>query len=146
MSINQRKYVPNLSKLQATCDVNYGKLLGLLPACDDDSLQYRFNNGKDLTYDIHIVEVSPYTTTLDICQQHRGLPDYVQPTMQVRLYHDVRMAEVLKSQHVGAFRASYAYPNKRMHQPNEKEMVNTFLYEWLQFCHKHIGSREMFNQ
>ncbi|MFT4748002.1 MAG: hypothetical protein ACI8XG_002086, partial [Congregibacter sp.] len=26
------------------------------------------------------------------------------------------------------------YPNTKMYQKNEKEMVNLFLAEWLQFC------------
>lgn len=135
------KYVPNLSRLQATCDVNYARLIKLIPECDDDSLKYRFDNGKDVSYGVKIIECCPYTTTIEVEQIHVGLPDYIQPRMQVRLYHDVKMAEVMKSQHVSAAQGSYAYPNPQMHQRNEKEMVNLFLTEWLAFCQQHIASR-----
>ncbi len=133
--------MPNLSRLQATCDVNYAKLIKLIPECDDDSLNYRFDNGKDVFYDVRIMECCPYTTTIEVKQRNVGLPEYIQPRMQVRLYHDVRMAEVMKSQHVSAIKGSYVYPNPKMHQRNEKEMVNLFLTEWLAFCQQYIDSR-----
>ena len=53
------------------------------------------------------------------------------------MYHDARMAEVVAVQNIARFEASYTYPNKHMHQKNEKEMVNQFLGEWLSFCLSH---------
>jgi uncharacterized protein YqiB (DUF1249 family) len=47
------------------------------------------------------------------------------------------MAEVISSQNVSAIKPSYGYPNQKMHQKNEKEMVNSFLAEWLVFCLTH---------
>ena len=140
LSAFQRKYVPNLKRLQATCDVNYAHLLALLPEVDEDALVFYFDDGKRLAYHIQILDVARFTTTLLISQQHKGLPSYLQPSMQVRMYHDVRMAEVLQSQHISAIKPSYSYPNKRMLARNEKEMVNLFLTEWLHFCQQHSAS------
>lgn len=136
------KYVPDLSRLQATCDVNYARLLKLLPDFDNDSLTYQFDNGSGLAYEVRIIECSRYTTTIDLLQKNKGMPEYLQPTMQVRLYHDVRMAEVLQTQHVKVAQGSYDYPNRNMHQPNEKELVNLFLTEWIHFCQQHLQSRQ----
>jgi uncharacterized protein YqiB (DUF1249 family) len=61
-------------------------------------------------------------------------PAFLQPLMEVRLYHDAKVAEVLSCQRISKLEPSYEYPNLKMHQRNEKQMVNIFLAEWLQFC------------
>ncbi|MDF2180383.1 DUF1249 domain-containing protein [Aliiglaciecola sp. CAU 1673] len=132
-----KKYVPRLATLQAVCEVNYGRLIRLLPDLDHDNLEYRFGVASGLCYLIRIQLCEPYTTTLEMRQVSEGMPTYLQPVMQVRLYHDARMAEVLGFQHMGKFRASYPYPNRLMHQRNEKELVNHFLADWLVFCLQH---------
>lgn len=133
---SDKKYFPNLKGLHALCEVNYARLLKLLPDCDTESLSYEFGDGGDLIYRIAIVETSRYTTTLEVRQLNESLPSWLKPVMKVRLYHDARMAEVLSSQNISAIAPSYPYPNKKMHQKNEKEMTNLFLAEWLVFCLK----------
>ncbi len=130
----KRKYVPHLPTLLAVCEVNYARLLRLLPDCDTLDLSYSFSINKHLGYRITIIDSSRYTSTLEFAQLNEAVPPYLCPEMKVRLYHDAQMAEVLHSQNIGAIRPSYAYPNKNMHQKNEKEMVNRFLAEWLHFC------------
>ena len=131
-----KKYVPNLKGLHTLCEVNYARLVRLLPDCDTESLSYEFGDHGGLNYQIVIVEASRYTTTLEVRQLDESLPTWMKPVMKVRLYHDARMAEVLSSQNISAIKPSYEYPNKNMHQKNEKEMTNLFLAEWLVFCLK----------
>jgi len=57
--------------------------------------------------------------------------------LQVRLYHDARMAEVCVSQQISRLQPSYHYPNAKMHHRDEKEQCNHFLGEWLRFCLVH---------
>lgn len=135
-NIVKKKYFPNLTGLHAMCDANYAYLMKLLPEVDEEQLSFQFGVKGDLQYKIVIVECSRYTTTLDIAQVHPGLPAFMKARMQVRLYHDARMAEVISSQHISRLKPSYHYPNAKMHQCNEKEMVNYFLSEWLYFCHQ----------
>lgn len=130
----RKKYVPSLANLQAVCAANYGRLQRLLPEVDEQEMAYRFAAGNNLSYVILIQQCEPYTTTLEMRQVSSALPDYLQPVMQIRLYHDARLAEVLGFQHMGRFKPSYQYPNQLMHQKNEKELVNHFLAEWLGFC------------
>lgn len=136
MTYSQRKYIPDLSRLQALCELNYTQFLRILPDCDADNLSFEFSVSTHLRYVIGITEAAPYTTTLVIEQQDPTTPSFLKPKMTVRLYHDARMAEVLSSQNTGALNASYPYPNQRMRQRNEKHMVNLFLAEWLDFCLK----------
>lgn len=136
-----RKYVPHLPTLLAVCEHNYARLLRLLPDCDDASLAYDFSISQHLHYRIQILDSSRYTSTVKIAQVNDSIASFMRPVMDVRLYHDAKMAEVINSQHVGAIKPSYSYPNNKMHQRNEKEMVNRFLAEWLAFCLAHIETR-----
>lgn len=136
----RKKYVPSLANLQAVCAANYGRLQRLLPQVDEQNMAYCFAVGSNLSYAIVIQQCEPYTTTLEMRQVSNGLADYLQPVMQIRLYHDARLAEVLGFQHMGKFRPSYQYPNQLMHQKNEKELVNHFLGEWLGFCLRNSSS------
>ena len=130
------KYVPHLASMLHVCEANYGRLLRLLPDCDTEALQYSFKINGSLDYLVKIVDVSRYTSTLEMSQQCNEGPDFLRPVVQIRLYHDAKLAEVLSSQNIGSLRPSYQYPNSKMYQKNEKEMVNRFLAEWLQFCLK----------
>ena len=57
--------------------------------------------------------------------------------MVVRLYHDAQVAEVCASQQISRFKASYDYPNKKLHQRDEKHQINQFLADWLRYCLAH---------
>ena len=80
-----------------------------------------------------VTESCPYTTTVQISQQD-CLPWLPVPQMDVRVYHDARMAEVIGAENARRFRGIYSYPNAQMHQPDEKNQLNLFLGEWLGHC------------
>lgn len=132
-----RKYVPKLANMHQVCEANYGRLLKLLPDCDTEDLQYQFEVNTNLRYTIKIIECSRYTSTLEMSQKNQLGYEFLRPVVLVRLYHDAKMAEVISAQNIGSLKPSYQYPNIMMYQKNEKEMVNLFLAEWLQFCLAH---------
>jgi uncharacterized protein YqiB (DUF1249 family) len=129
-----RKYVPKLANMHLVCEVNYARLLKLLPDCDTEDLEYQFQVNASLLYTIKIIDCSRYTSTLEMSQKSQMGYEFLRPVVQVRLYHDAKMAEVLSAQNIGSLKPSYQYPNTKMYQKNEKEMVNLFLAEWVQFC------------
>ncbi|MBT0585355.1 DUF1249 domain-containing protein [Alteromonas oceanisediminis] len=135
--LNKRKYVPHLPSILAVCEANYAKLMRLLPDVDTERLEYVFSAGEKLRFRIRILDSARFTSTLEMRQVQSNSPAFLQPAMEVRLYHDANVAEVLTSQRVGALDPSYEYPNRGMHQRNEKQMVNRFLAEWLTFCLSH---------
>ena len=87
MNQTTRKYVPHLPSMQALCELNYSRFLRLLPDCDTESLVYRFSVAEQFTYQITIDEAARYTTTLTVSQNSTGTPEYLKPSMSVRLYH-----------------------------------------------------------
>jgi uncharacterized protein YqiB (DUF1249 family) len=130
----KKKYVPHLPSILATCENNYACTLKLLPDCDSENLSYEFKINEDLKYKIQILDSTRYTSTLMMSQLASNTPSFLRPSMEIRLYHDAKVAEVLSCQRISKLQASYDYPNVNMHLRNEKQMVNVFLAEWLHFC------------
>ena len=87
--------------------------------------------------EIIIQEVTPYTTSFSFIITYAGAQKWLpQIHMTVRCYHDARVAEVVKFQQHKYFSARYSYPNPHMHQRNEKQQINRFLGEWMNYCMK----------
>ena len=121
---------------QKLYETNYRKLVSMLP---DVSV---FNH-ISLTSDDHLVNVSidvvertPYTTLLSLTSHMAMASEYAPKTrLQVRMYHDASVAEVVMVQGIRQIQAHYDYPNKGMHVPDEKRQGNLLLAELLSFCH-----------
>lgn len=55
-------------------------------------------------------------------------------SLEVRLYHDASVAEVIACEGQRHFKARHEYPNKKMYQTDEKAQLNRFLGELLERC------------
>ena len=55
-------------------------------------------------------------------------------SMDVRIYHDATLAEVVAWQGHRQLQPRHEYPNPKMYQEDEKAQLNTFLGELLAFC------------
>lgn len=137
MSPHRERYRVDLPGLQATCEANYWRLMRLMPEMRTQSEARRLNltlgTEATATLIIRVVEHSPYTSLLHMVQES-GLSWLPTPHLEVRAYHDARMAEVTAAQNLRRFRSLYPYPNPQMHQPDEKFQLNLFLGEWLSHC------------
>ena len=80
---------------------------------------------------VKIKERAKYTTTINLFQRCKSHHTYSNNAIVVRLYHDATLAEVLSCQHYRGFQARYQYPNRHMHQCDEKARLNSFLGELL---------------
>lgn len=147
---NRKKYQPNLVSLMSLCANNY--FLFLKIQADQTHLyqQRHFFINDHLAYAITVNEVTRYTSLITFEQKVLGRKDVEQtqaknkrllhsfhPRMTIRLYHDARMAEVISSQDIQQVKPRYDYPNKQMHQQDEKQQINQFLNEWLHLCLTH---------
>ncbi|WP_407313143.1 DUF1249 domain-containing protein [Pseudomonas sp. nanlin1] len=137
VNVLRDRYRVDLVGLQAACEANYARLMQLLP--DMRSLpqarRIAMTQGDQMlgVLALEVVQACPYTTTLQVRQEH-SLPWLPVPQMEVQVYHDARMAEVIGAEHARRFRSVYPYPNEAMHQPDEKAQLNLFLGEWLSHC------------
>lgn len=138
MAINQKEhYIIDLSGLQAICERNYLYLNKLLPGIRQLGYNRRigFTAEQKMAIELTftVLDNSPYTSYLQL-RQSRLLGWLAVPELYIRCYHDVRLAEVTFAQNTRSFRGVYQYPNKAMHQPDEKKQLNSFLEEWLARC------------
>lgn len=160
--VYNKKYRPNLVSLMSLCAGNYLRLIKLLADKSQKGETRSFTLGTYLSYHITIEEVTKYTTLVTLVQQgendkyrlvndneisnsalnkasleHEFLPTqtkFMHPCIKIRLYHDAQMAEVISFQRIQQIKPRYDYPNKHMHQQDEKQQINQFLKEWLQLC------------
>lgn len=131
-----KRYSPDFPLMMRLCETNYAQLRRLLPRRDDagEAQGYQVNG---TTYRITITESTRYTSLVDIRQMEPEPAHWGLPSMSVRLYHDAMVAEVCASQQISRFKARYDYPNKKLHQRDEKHQINQFLADWLRYCLTH---------
>lgn len=142
--LRKPRYRVDLVGLQAVCESNYWRLLKLMP--DTDSLTERSllldtGDGQPQRLSVRLLERCRYTTTVQLLH-HSGPGWLAPPSMEVRLYHDAAMAEVVAAYSRRQFRGVYPYPNEQMLQPDEKFQLNQFLGEWLSHCQRHGHSED----
>ena len=133
----RERYRVDLIGLQAACEANYARLMRLLPDMRHapEARRIAVTHGDQMlgVLNLEVILTCPYTSTLRVRQEH-SLPWLPVPHLEVQVYHDARMAEVVSAEHTRRLRSIYPYPNEAMHQPDEKAQLNLFLGEWLSHC------------
>ncbi|MBU2917099.1 DUF1249 domain-containing protein [Psychrosphaera sp. F3M07] len=131
-----KKYVPNLQKMQGICTRNYALLLRLLPVEYDQNACWDIKCDNHLEFRLKIIERSRYTETISLVQLGAHLPQFMVTELEIRVYHDAQMAEVISFQKQKRLRQNYPYPNAKLHQKDEKFQVNSLLKDWLNLVMK----------
>ncbi len=139
------RYKVDLKGFMAECSANYLRLHKLFPAlAQTDSRCIGLRAGtRDVaeqgdTVVMRVLERTRYTTLLAIASRSVDRPHWwPEPVMQVRLYHDARLAEVVAWDRELRVYPKNGYPNERMLQPDEKYQWNRYLGEWLANCIEH---------
>lgn len=127
--IQRTRHRQQLYQLQTLCAENYARLLKLQRVCEQNGELHINLDAAGQTY-LQITRTSRYTTDMQLA--HTGQhPLQGDTQLQVRLYHDARLAEAVAMHPYQRTQAHNNYPNKSMHQPDEKLQWNRFLAEWL---------------
>lgn len=131
------RYTVDLQHLQTVCALNYGRFRRLLPEPEGQD-HYRFHweqpGPEPALLEIRVLERSVYTDTLELHLSTMRLPWCPRLDMEVRIYHDAELAEVLRFQRARRIPARNRYPNPAMQGRDEKTQVNEFLAECLDHC------------
>ena len=141
-SFQQKTYQIDLVQQHRLCELNYVRLLRVFPELlRQDQYQVLVNYGShqknyEVQVSFEVRQRSPYTTLVNISFSAGWGALLDLPGFEVRLYHDVNMAEVVFSKHSQRLQPKYQYPNPKMHQPDEKHQWNLFLAECLDYCLK----------
>ncbi len=142
----KKRYIPDLISDMAECDANYIRLHRLFPHMDDEEdvkFGVRGQTDEGASVVIKIEERCPFTTMLTVrVESIEDRPFIRWPSLEVRIYHDVKSAEVISFERHRNFHFRYPTPNANMFQPDEKSQINKFLGELLTFCIEHGHSLE----
>ena len=121
--------------LEQICESNYEKLLTLFP-------EIRLLNDTHIGHSkvisgIHItlLSVSPFTTTIEL--NHRLLisnSKLLSPSIAVRLYLDIQLAEVLNDNDRENVHKIYKDKRQSTEILQYKWELNYFLHKWLDYC------------
>ena len=126
----KERYSVDIGDLHSLCESNYVRLLRVFPA-------YEKANTTELAAGhlvlvLEVTERTRYTTLLRVTQRgQHGIPAM---DLDVRLYHDASMAEIVAFQRHRHLQGRYAYPNPNMYQRDEKIQQNRYLAELLELC------------
>jgi len=133
----RNRYVPDLVQIGALYEANYSRLMRLIRMMGDlEQMAFSLHNGKIYVGQVTIIllESCKYTDTF-LLEQTAAAGKWVNnPKLSVRLYHDAMVAEVIGRHGRQVVSGVNPYPNNKMHQPDEKNQLNVFLAEWLNFC------------
>ncbi len=111
---------------------NYRFLLQLLPDLRHEHIaRYQLCHAQH-KMDVRIANFGPYTQILQLTQCFVGSPSLLRDLhMNVRVYHDAMLAEVVGYQGIERLLARYELPNSGMLHPDEKRQANLLLHDWL---------------
>jgi uncharacterized protein YqiB (DUF1249 family) len=127
----------NLAGLIGLYESNYIRLMRLVPELHamEGTTVSRVADALELY--LTVLERSKYTTLLALTYQFQdGDELFAEPNARIRVYHDVRAAEVLSQ--VRRRRSNLVRRWRRRHMPelDRKWELNRFLYKWLGFCQR----------
>lgn len=81
---------------------------------------------------IRLLELNRYTQHVQVIN-HFKTDEKLLPALclNIRVYHDVSLAEVISCSGVRKLLPDYTYPNEKMLLKDEKRQANRLLFEWL---------------
>lgn len=131
----KKTYKLDLTGLHSVCEANYARFMRLFP-------DFETRNAREFTLgqarvQLDVSERCRYTTIFRVAQQGADSHWLGGLKLEVRMYHDARMAEVGMFQSHRRIDGRYQYPNDRMYQQDEKCQQNQFLADWLEYCLHH---------
>lgn len=134
-------YIPDLNSLQMLGELNYRRIARIMRSKEADE-QWHFLihslGGQESRLSLVLTQQSQYTSQLQLTfgQQKKSelLFDH-SVSMIVRLYHDVKIAEITDGHR--QYQGTYPYPNDAMLHKDEKMRLNQQLADLLELCLKH---------
>ena len=131
-SRSRKAYHIDLPDLHAQCEANYRRLMRLFPGYEQQPRR-AFEVG-DAVVELEVTARDRYTTDMRLRYKGSAIHMGSKSCLDLRLYHDARMAEVVHCSTPRRFEARYRYPNPEMLQRDEKFQQNRFAAELMEFC------------
>ncbi|WP_240537119.1 DUF1249 domain-containing protein [Marinomonas flavescens] len=136
-----KQYVPDLSSLQLLGELNYRRVAKLMRGYEEESVwDFSIHSVGDHESRLRLVlgQESRFTSEMALEFGPEGKNKLLfesKLSMNIRLYHDVKIAEITDGHR--QFSGSYPYPNDDMYHRDEKFRLNQQLSDILELCLKH---------
>ena len=125
----------------SSCELNYHKLLKVFPALlEEDSrlIEMHFLNEDTARLQLKVEERTSHTSKLSLRLFDQNA--YLQEAeMLIRVYHDMRVVEVLSVQSIDVRKSSIRVSDNGVLQPSERLQASVLLCDWLGHC-LHFGT------
>lgn len=125
----------NLAGLIDIYESNYHRIMRLVPEIDEmqGTTVSRVAGALDLY--LTVLERFKYTTTIALTYQFEDQEEPIaEPNARIRVYHDVRVVEVLSHHRRRRRQTMLRWQQGRMPELDRKWEMNRFLQKWLGFC------------
>jgi len=134
MLATQKKSLVNSTPLY---EENYQRLKACFPGLHRIHYAEAVNDNETLVLRYQLDEDFKYTSTVSL-SLGPVVPNPCLPSceLQLRLYHDAHLVEVIACQGEYRLLPHYDYPNIKMYQRNEKHQVNQLLRDLLIYCQR----------
>lgn len=135
-SLRHRRQVHDLGELMTIYECNYIRLRQLIPDMDAVAAAGGISVAVG-ALDLHLTvsERNRYTTTLTLTylfEDEQG--QFPAPDIQIRIYHDARLAEVVSCGRRRGVRSATYDCWRRDYTLDAKWRINRFLQKWLGYC------------
>ena len=121
--------------LETICASNYRKLLNLIPNIKNFSKAAVGKASQKPDLQLEVLERSTHTLTVKLSHRFSQLPnDLWMPDVEIRLYLDAELAEVLRDHARTSVSRVFKDPGKTAEILNYKWQLNYFLTKWLDHC------------
>lgn len=136
-----KRYAPKIAELLTLHGQNYRALMRLLSQARrylGEQKSYRWHHiSRPIELKLMLIEQTKYTERVLLLRKDHTTESLTLPEIELRVYHDAQLAEVLSGQRFSRFLPVYPYPNQAMLQRDEKYQANQFVAELLgQFQHR----------
>lgn len=135
------RYQPDLDEMLSQCEMNYWLAKQLLPPlkhAKSKAVEPKETvcelKAKGVQLIFTLKEVARYTDTFNLVIKTPNLKAFRHASLIVRLYHDVKMLEVMEGSGPSAMQAVYTQDNRPSKSIDEKQQVNRFIGECLRAC------------
>ncbi len=132
MKLKTSRYKMDLIDLHSICEANYARLMRLFPDYEQSN-ERRIEAGAARLC-LTVRERCRYTTMLALRHTTPLTGKLGVVELELRLYHDARMAEVVGFQAHTRVKGRYQYPNQYMYARDEKRQQNSYIADLLAFC------------
>lgn len=119
-----------------SCELNYHKFLGVFPSVQREEtriIEMHFTNHNSALLVLEVEERTSHTCKLSLrLIDHNAYFDKAE--MQIRVYHDMKVVEVLSVQSVDVRKSSIRKSSSGVLRPSERLQASTLLSDWLGHC------------